>query len=302
MEKRKTARGLSRKTSKNTDIYDEGTPDIKGSQAARSIQTPRTKAKSKVVVPESEDSNKHDIEECTEEHSQDAADGDESDDNVQVCVRVRPLLKDERDRKETYSWSWENKSITQTQFPKRRKHSSIARSSSEPTTVSSAAATASTYTFDHLYTPEHSNEDIFSSVVQKIVLKAMRGFHGSVFTYGQTSSGKTFTMNGTAKQPGLIPQAIYMCFDSVAQFREREFLFRVSYLEVYNETVHDLLSPDIAQIRIIQQTDPKAGAGTILTGVTEQVVMNPEQVSWCQPGRLNVRERRVVMFRLGMKV
>jgi centromeric protein E len=44
-------------------------------------------------------------------------------------------------------------------------------------------------------------------------------------------------MNGTSKQPGLIPQAIYMCFDSVADYRDREFLFRVSYLEIYNETV-----------------------------------------------------------------
>ena len=58
----------------------------------------------------------------------------------------------------------------------------------------------------------------------------------------QTSSGKTFTMNGTSKQPGLIPQAVYMCFDSVGQYRDREFLFRVSYLEIYNETVRGVLT------------------------------------------------------------
>lgn len=121
----------------------------------------------------------------------------------------------------------------------------------------------------------------------------------------QTSSGKTFTMNGTSKQPGLIPQAIYMCFDSVGDYRDREFLFRVSYLEIYNETVralsfdvtncciyltclqvHDLLNPDIAQIRI--QHDPKLG--TVLSGVKEQVVMSPEQVSVSEVTHLSARQ------------
>ncbi len=53
----------------------------------------------------------------------------------------------------------------------------------------------------------------------------------------QTSSGKTFTMNGSAKHPGVIPQTIYDCFEAIHDMPDREFLFRVSYLEIYNETV-----------------------------------------------------------------
>eukprot|EP00603_Paraphysomonas_imperforata_P012157 CAMPEP_0114479308 /NCGR_PEP_ID=MMETSP0104-20121206/16487_1 /TAXON_ID=37642 ORGANISM="Paraphysomonas imperforata, Strain PA2" /NCGR_SAMPLE_ID=MMETSP0104 /ASSEMBLY_ACC=CAM_ASM_000202 /LENGTH=73 /DNA_ID=CAMNT_0001654633 /DNA_START=28 /DNA_END=246 /DNA_ORIENTATION=- len=73
-------------------------------------------------------------------------------------------------------------------------------------------------------------------------------------------------MNGTLKQPGIIPQAIYDCFSSIHSFTDREFLFRVSYLEIYNETVNDLLNPDPkTQVKI--QHDPKLG--TMLTGVKE---------------------------------
>ena len=94
-----------------------------------------------------------------------------------------------------------------------------------------------TYAFDHLYAPEHTNAEIYTQSVQPIIGKVMCGFHGSVFTYGQTSSGKTFTMNGSAKQPGVIPQTIYDCFETITTMPDREFLFRVSYLEIYNETV-----------------------------------------------------------------
>ncbi len=88
-----------------------------------------------------------------------------------------------------------------------------------------------------MFSPEHTNTNIYEEAVQPVVNRVMEGFHGSVFTYGQTSSGKTFTMNGSAKQPGIIPQTIYDCFDSINKMPEREFLFRVSYLEIYNETV-----------------------------------------------------------------
>jgi centromeric protein E len=44
-------------------------------------------------------------------------------------------------------------------------------------------------------------------------------------------------MNGTSKQPGVIPLSIFECFESISHYRDREFLFRVSYLEIYNETV-----------------------------------------------------------------
>jgi centromeric protein E len=174
-----------------------------------------------------------------------------ADTSIQVCVRVRPILRNEKEDTDSYAWNWEDKTL----YPQ--------------------IANQLPYTFDHLFFPESTNEEIFDDVVKNVVLQSMNGYNGSIFTYGQTSSGKTFTMNGSHSQPGIIPQSIYFCFKSIQDsFPEREFLFRVSYIEVYNEQIKDLLNSEPAHIKI--QTDPKLG--TILSGVKEQVVLSPQQV------------------------
>ena len=170
-------------------------------------------------------------------------------DCIQVCVRVRPMLTKDDDN--SSGWICAGKSI----LP--------------------CNTLQMSFSFDHLFPPESSNKDVFESVVKDTVFQSMQGFHGTVFTYGQTSSGKTFTMNGTQSQPGIISQSIIFCFDSIQEyFTDREFLLRVSYLEIYNEQVKDLLSTEPTQIKI--QHDSKAG--TVLSGVKEQVVLNSQQV------------------------
>lgn len=71
----------------------------------------------------------------------------------------------------------------------------------------------------------------------------MEGYHGTVFAYGMTGTGKTFSMQGTATSPGVIPLAITDIFSYIRETPLREFLLRVSYLEIYNEKINDLLSP-----------------------------------------------------------
>lgn len=183
--------------------------------------------------------------------------------SIKVAVRVRPLLPSERDGNEVKTWEWTTNSIQLLES-----ETSIYNQYSKTVTVKQA------YQFDHLFNPESTNEIIFDNVVRNIVQSAMEGFHGSVFTYGQTSSGKTFTMNGDKNQPGIIPQAIAECFDQVQSMPGRDFILRVSYLEVYNEQIKDLLSMEPVPVRI--QHDPKRG--TVLSGVKEQVVLNTQQV------------------------
>lgn len=185
---------------------------------------------------------------------------------IKVCVRVRPFLSDELN--ENPVWQWKDNQISA--IPPNQR--------TGPGTDYVMANPNATFTFDHLFTPEHSNIDIFEQVVRDIVTAGMNGYHGSVFTYGQTSSGKTFTMyGGSAANPqvGVITQAIQFCFDAINAFPEREFLLRVSYLEVYNEQVMDLLNSESSTpIKILY--DPKQG--TVLSGVKEHVVFNPQQV------------------------
>ena len=78
----------------------------------------------------------------------------------------------------------------------------------------------------------------------------MQGYNGTIFAYGQTGCGKTHTMigvKGDKAQNGIIPNAfdhIFSYFDD-AQNMSKKFLIRCSYLEIYNETIRDLLSKDL---------------------------------------------------------
>jgi centromeric protein E len=112
----------------------------------------------------------------------------------------------------------------------------------------------------------------------------MEGYHGTVFAYGMTGTGKTFSMQGTATSPGVIPLAITDIFSYIRETPHREFLLRVSYLEIYNEKIHDLLSPPAAgvgpgapqQEEIKLREDSKRGV--YASPLKEEIVQSPTQL------------------------
>lgn len=113
----------------------------------------------------------------------------------------------------------------------------------------------------------------------------MEGYHGTVFAYGMTGTGKTFSMQGTATSPGVIPLAITDIFSFIRETPHREFLLRVSYLEIYNEKIHDLLKPAMeagvgpgsAQPEEIKlREDPKRGV--FASPLKEEIVQSPTQL------------------------
>ena len=113
----------------------------------------------------------------------------------------------------------------------------------------------------------------------------MEGYHGTVFAYGMTGTGKTFSMQGTATSPGVIPLAITDIFSFIRETPQREFLLRVSYLEIYNEKIHDLLSAPIAsngQPATLQQEEIKlredSRRGVYATPLKEEIVQSPTQL------------------------
>jgi len=83
---------------------------------------------------------------------------------------------------------------------------------------------------DHIFDMDATNKDVFDSVVKPIVDATVNGFNGTVFAYGQTSSGKTYTMMGTLEEIGIIPLAIEHMFDAIANTPAREFLLRFVHL------------------------------------------------------------------------
>lgn len=110
----------------------------------------------------------------------------------------------------------------------------------------------------------------------------MEGYHGTVFAYGMTGSGKTFSMQGTASSPGVIPLAITDIFSFIRETPQREFLLRVSYLEIYNERIYDLLSAQngLGQAgqseEIKLREDPRRGV--YAAPLKEEIVQSPTQL------------------------
>lgn len=130
------------------------------------------------------------------------------------------------------------------------------------------------FAFDHVFDDTATNGRIYGLLVRSLIRAAVDGFNGTAFAYGQTSSGKTFTMNGSSADPGIIPLAIRDIFDTAAEAADREFLIRVSYMEIYNEEINDLLTLGSEKLPIHESLE----RGVYVSGLREEIVNNAEQV------------------------
>eukprot|EP00906_Rhabdomonas_costata_P014871 RCo021335 len=94
-----------------------------------------------------------------------------------------------------------------------------------------------------------SQEAVFAGVGQHIVSSLFDGYNGTIMAYGQTGAGKTYTMSGGSdfKQRGLVPRVVMHVFNEIANKPELAFEVRVSYMEIYNERLFDLLSGDFSE-------------------------------------------------------
>eukprot|EP00882_Tetradesmus_deserticola_P021336 GHRQ01023102.1.p1 GENE.GHRQ01023102.1~~GHRQ01023102.1.p1 ORF type:complete len:309 (+),score=77.59 GHRQ01023102.1:245-1171(+) len=102
----------------------------------------------------------------------------------------------------------------------------------DPATREPEKARDQKYALDHIFGPKQSTRAIYEETTQGLIKKLVNGFNSTVFAYGQTSSGKTHTMRGTADEPGIIPMAVQEVFGLIESLQDREFLLRVSYMEV----------------------------------------------------------------------
>lgn len=139
------------------------------------------------------------------------------------------------------------------------------------------------YYYDNVFTTHDDNSRVYDHIAKRLVRRVMEGYHGTVFAYGMTGTGKTFSMQGTASSPGVIPLAITDIFSYIRETPSREFLLRVSYLEIYNEKIHDLLSMPTgngvgmaAQDEIKLREDSKRGV--YATPLKEEIVQSPTQL------------------------
>ena len=181
------------------------------------------------------------------------------DENIVVAVRVRPFTRQEVERGENVS-AFEIQPSTHTLIQRLTSLSSKksripipSSSSSSLTSTSSTPSPSATplhFHCDRLFTSDDSTSAVYDGCVRPIVDSALRGMNGTVFAYGQTASGKTFTMKGDAEYPGLIPLSMQHVFGSILQRIGEKWLLRVSYLEIYQERIRDLLHPSSDDLKV----------------------------------------------------
>ncbi|XP_023818936.1 kinesin-like protein KIF11 isoform X2 [Oryzias latipes] len=197
---------------------------------------------------------------------------DEKGRNIQVVVRCRPFNTVER--KSSYGVI---------DCDQNRKEVNV------KTGGLNDKAARKTYTFDMVFGPAAKQIDVYRSVVCPILDEVIMGYNCTVFAYGQTGTGKTFTMEGERSQDeqftweedplaGIIPRTLHQIFEKLSE-NGTEFSVKVSLLEIYNEELFDLLSPteDVTE-RLQLFDDPRNKRGVVVRGLEEVTVHNKDEV------------------------
>ncbi|ESP00097.1 hypothetical protein LOTGIDRAFT_213295 [Lottia gigantea] len=184
-------------------------------------------------------------------------------DNVRVAVRCRPLNEKEKENSCVNvvkvdsvqgTFTVENRNAAQGEPPK-------------------------TFTFDIVFGPDCKQVDVYNVIARPVVDCVLEGFNGTIFAYGQTGTGKTFTMEGVRTIPelrGIIPNSFAHIFGAIAKCEgDIKFLVRVSYLEIYNEEVRDLLGKDQTQRLEVKE---RPDVGVYVKDLSKFVVYNADDM------------------------
>ncbi|XP_076011346.1 kinesin heavy chain-like isoform X2 [Genypterus blacodes] len=138
--------------------------------------------------------------------------------------------------------------------------------------------TGKPYMFDRVLPPNTSQGQVYDQCAKQIVKDVLGGYNGTIFAYGQTSSGKTHTMEGKLHNPqlmGIIPRISHDIFDHIYSMDENlEFHIKVSYFEIYMDKIRDLL--DVSKTNLSVHEDKNRVP--YVKGCTERFVSSPEEV------------------------
>ncbi|KAG7364538.1 kinesin motor domain containing protein [Nitzschia inconspicua] len=217
----------------------------------------------------------------------------QSHNNIKVAVRLRPLGDNEKhdDKKklknnDKRAWIIEKNGSMETLVQKGHGRKIEGRS---------------VFSFDQVFDEDVKTPLLYKSIARPMVRSVLNGKHATIFAYGQTGSGKTFTMQGDGKaqsgQAGIIQLVASDLFRFMGQGEaaRREFVVKVSYFEIYNEKIHDLLSDDSLSTNtegipdkrntstLSSSTDEEVkirtnASGEIVMNVSQPVVTNVDEV------------------------
>ena len=173
--------------------------------------------------------------------------------NIKVCIRMRPLLQHE----DVEFWQTDEtqNTITTTNFYNdphellsESYNISITNNTKNNKEMKKALIDSiyspQKFSFDKVYSPNSITQNIYKDMCKDVTKSVLNGFNCSIFMYGQTTSGKTFTMLGSPNSPGILPCSLRDVFRYIENNENENISFNVycSYIEIYNENIHDLLT------------------------------------------------------------
>ncbi|CAL5207412.1 unnamed protein product [Lathyrus oleraceus] len=152
------------------------------------------------------------------------------------------------------------------------------------------------FTFDKVFGPSAKQKDLYDQAVVPIVNEVLEGFNCTIFAYGQTGTGKTYTMEGDSKkaksgpngelpaEAGVIPRAVKQIFDTL-EGQNAEYSVKVTFLELYNEEITDFLAPEeISRVSLEEKQKKQlplmedGKGGVLVRGLEEEIVTSASEI------------------------
>ena len=203
-----------------------------------------------------------------------------------------------------------------------KKHNSVTQTTNKGQPLNERVSNRTFFTFDKTFGEDATTTHVYNDVAKGLVDSVVNGLNGTIFAYGQTSSGKTFTMQGSGgyggmiktgtptknnQVPGIVHMAARDIFRHIEQKRDRIFLLRCSFIEIYNEEVRDLLisgagEPNVLTIREDRRRGVFVNANenivTSFTGLLDTLFAGEKNRSVAATGMNERSSRSHTIFRI----
>ncbi|CAG8480243.1 43032_t:CDS:2 [Gigaspora margarita] len=204
--------------------------------------------------------------------------------SVQVALRIKPLTQDDL-----------------TNLPARFQRQIISVSPYNQNQVVVEQEKRQIFQFDHVFSPETTQQEVYERAIENMITKFLEGYNVTILAYGQTSSGKTHTM-GTAddrsippESKGIIPRTMAALFSLVTsgQYKSHKFSIKVSFIEIHNEDLIDLLGEGNEEERPPVMIREDSRGNIYWTGLQELKVTNVDEVmEWVGVTDMNSKSSR----------
>ncbi|NXT03269.1 KIF19 protein, partial [Jacana jacana] len=131
-----------------------------------------------------------------------------------------------------------------------------------------------TFAFDMVFDHRATQEEVYESTTKSLIGGVISGYNATIFAYGPTGTGKTYTMLGTDCEPGIYIRSLQDLFKALEATEEMDYTVSMSYLEIYNEVIRDLLNPSSGFLDLREDS-----RGSIqIAGITEVSTTNAEEI------------------------